>query len=186
MSSSIEQYKISIPESQIHELNDKLERTRFPDELEGADWDLGAPLDDVRRLTKFWRQEFNWRTAEEKLNKLPHFVTSIQCEGYESLRIHFLHRKSKVGGAIPLLFVHGWPGNFLEATKIIDALSSQVDGQVSFDVVAPSLPNFGFSEVTKARGFSLEQYAETLHKLMLRLGHDQYVTQGGPVTKPRT
>ena len=179
MATSIDQYTISVPESDIQKLNDKLDSAIFPDELDDAKWDYGSPLNDIQRLTKYWRHDFDWRIAEEKLNKLPHFVTPIQCEGYETLKIHFLHKKSTVKGAIPLIFVHGWPGNFLEATKIIDSLSSAKDGQVSFHVVAPSLPNFGFSEGTKKRGFAIEQYAETMHKLMLRLGYDKYVTQGG-------
>ncbi|KAK4943789.1 hypothetical protein LTR10_016692 [Elasticomyces elasticus] len=179
MSTSIERYTISVPDSNIQKLNDKLDSASFPDELDDAEWDYGAPLNDVQRLTKYWRHEYDWRRAEEKLNKLPHFVTAVQCEGYENLKIHFLHKKSTAKGAIPLIFVHGWPGNFLEATKIIDSLSSAEDGQVSFHVVAPSLPNFGFSEGTKKRGFAIDQYAETMHKLMLRLGYNEYVTQGG-------
>lgn len=179
MSTSIERYTIAVPEPDIQKLNDKLDSATFPDELDDAGWDMGAPLSDIQRLTKYWRHEFNWRNAEEKLNKLPHFVTSIQCEGYESLKIHFLHKKSTAKHAIPLVFVHGWPGNFLEATKIINSLSSAEDGQVSFHVVAPSLPNYGFSEGTKKRGFAIDQYAETVHKLMLRLGYTEYVTQGG-------
>ncbi|OAP65454.1 hypothetical protein AYL99_01426 [Fonsecaea erecta] len=179
MSASIHPYQINIPNSRVQELNSKLDHAAYPDELGSVGWEMGVPLSDMQRLTKYWRHEFSWRKAEEKLNELPHFVTTIQSEDYEPLSIHFLHKKSPVKGAIPLLFVHGWPGNFLEVTKIIEALSSQSQGQVSFHVVAPSLPNFGFSEGTKKRGFSVEQYAETLHKLMLRLGYDQYVTQGG-------
>lgn len=182
MSSSIDPYQISISDARIANLNDKLDHAHFPDELEAAEWDLGAPLADVQRLTKYWREEFSWRKAEKKLNQLPSFVTSIQCEGYESLKIHFLHKKSNIKGAIPLIFVHGWPGNFLEATKIMESLTNPGEGQVAFDVVAPSLPNYGFSEGSKKRGFSIDQYAETCHKLMIRLGYDQYVTQGGRST----
>lgn len=179
MSTAIESYRISIPDERIADLNSRLDNARFPDELEAAEWDLGAPLGDVKRLTEYWRNSFSWRKAEERLNNLPHFVTPIQCDGYETLKIHFLHKKSNVKGAIPLIFVHGWPGNFLEVTKIIDQLTSPADGKVAFDVVAPSLPNYGFSEGSQKRGFSIDQYAETCHKLMLRLGYDEYVTQGG-------
>lgn len=179
MSSSIQPYQIAVPESRIKDLNERLDKARYPDELESAEWDLGTPLTDIQRLTQYWRQSFDWRKAEKKLNELPHYQTSIQVEGYESLKIHFLHQKSGAKNAIPLLFCHGWPGNFLEATKIINSLTNSGNGQVSFHVVAPSLPNYGFSEGTRKRGFSLEQYAETLHKLMLQLGYDQYVTQGG-------
>jgi pimeloyl-ACP methyl ester carboxylesterase len=177
--SSIQPYSISVASSRIDTLNSKLDSSIFPDELESSGWDMGTPLADIQRLAKFWRRDFSWRKVEEQLNKLPQFTTSIQCKGYEALNIHFLHKRSSVKGAIPLLFVHGWPGNFLEVTKIIDQLASDSKDQVSFHVVAPSLPNFGFSDGTKKRGFSMEQYAETLHTLMLRLGYDQYVTQGG-------
>lgn len=182
-SEEIKPYTISTPDSRISQLNDKLSSALFPDELRpspaDSEWDMGAPLSDIQRLTKYWREDFSWRQAEEKLNALPNFTTSIQAEGYEALDIHFLHQKSEVSNAIPLLFAHGWPGNYLEATKIMSALTSHKEGEVSFHVVAPSLPNFGFSQGTKKRGFALEQYAETCHKLMLKLGYTQYVTQGG-------
>jgi pimeloyl-ACP methyl ester carboxylesterase len=89
-----------------------------------------------------------------------------------------LHKSSNVENAIPLLFVHGWPGSFLEVTKIIDELPKG-DGQPSFHIIAPSLPNYGFSEGTKKKGFAIEQYAETCNRLMMKLGYNEYVTQGG-------
>ncbi|KAI4151784.1 MAG: hypothetical protein LQ340_003308 [Diploschistes diacapsis] len=177
---SVLSYQISIEDSQISDLKQRLSLARFPDELEGAGWDLGCPLSDIKRLTRYWFDEFDWRKAERELNNLPHFMTVIQCKGFDALDIHFLHRKSKVEGAIPLLFVHGWPGSFLEVTKLLKLLTDPPFGQVAFDVVAPSLPNFGFSGGIKRRGFATEQYAETLHKLMTeKLGYKQYVTQGG-------
>ena len=92
--------------------------------------------------------------------------------------MHFIHQKSDVKGAIPLLFVHGWPGSYMEVLKILPALQLEMNG-VAFHVVAPSLPNFGWSEGPKRRGFALREYAQTCHRLMLELGYDQYVTQGG-------
>lgn len=89
--------------------------------------------------------------------------------------------KSGDPNAVPLLFIHGWPGHYLEVSKIIRPLAEGGgDGDLpAFDIVAPSLPNFGFSQGTKKRGFALEQYAETVNKLMLKLGYNEYVTQGG-------
>lgn len=114
------------------------------------------------------------------MNKFPHFTTSIQAEGFEPLNIHFVYEKSKVENAIPLLFVHGWPGTFHEGLKIFPKLL-EGDGvkEPAFDVVIVSLPNFGFSEGPKTRGFAIEQYAEICNKLMLKLGYGEYVTQGG-------
>ncbi|XXH04991.1 hypothetical protein Hte_011415 [Hypoxylon texense] len=177
----IKPYTIAVDDQQLKDLSIRLSLAKFPDELDEAGWDMGAPLADVKRLTKYWQESYDWRKAEEEMNKLPHFVTNIQCDGFESLAIHFIHVRSKVKGAIPLLFLHGWPGHFQEVTKILKPLTEGGDGvkTPAFDVVAPSLPNFGFSQGTKKRGFALEQYAETVNKLMLKLGYKEYVTQGG-------
>jgi len=171
-------YKIDVPQSKVDVLNKKLSLAEFPDELEGAGWDLGSPLADVKRLTKAWEQ-FDWRKAEQKLNELPHFTTDIEIDGFETLNVHFIHQKSDRKGAIPLLFVHGWPGSFIEVTEILPLLAHRDKNSPAFHVVAPSLPNYGFSQGVSKRGFALAQYAETCHKLMLQLGYDEYVTQGG-------
>ncbi|OTA93227.1 hypothetical protein M434DRAFT_11767 [Hypoxylon sp. CO27-5] len=177
----IKPYTIAVDDQRLKDLKTRLSLAKFPDELDEAGWDMGAPLADVKRLTKYWEESYDWRKAEKELNKLPHFTTDIQCEGFEPLAIHFVHVRSQVKGAIPLLFIHGWPGHFEEVSKILKPLTEGGDGveYPAFDVVAPSLPNFGFSEGPKKRGFAMEQYAETLNKLMLKLGYNEYVTQGG-------
>ena len=103
----ISPFEISIPDERISHLKQHLELATFPDELDQAGWDHGSPLTDVKMLVAHWKGTFDWRNAEKELNKLPHFTTKIQCEGFENLTIHFIHQKSKVDGAIPLLFVHG-------------------------------------------------------------------------------
>jgi pimeloyl-ACP methyl ester carboxylesterase len=130
----------------------------------------------MKRLTKAWEQ-WDWRPAEERLNQIPQYRTGIKVDGFDELDIHFVWQKSEVKSAIPLLFVHGWPGSFIEVQKILPLLSSP--GGPAFHIVAPSLPNFGFSSAVKTRGFGGAQYAETCHKLMLSLGYKEYVTQGG-------
>ena len=102
-----EPYTISIPEEQRERLTKKLEATTFPDELDQADWNYGAPLADVKRLATYWKEKFDWRKQEAKLNELPNLKTDIQVDGFESLDIHFVYQKSDVEGAIPLLFSHG-------------------------------------------------------------------------------
>lgn len=103
---SIQPYTISVPQSKIDTLKSKLEAAEFPTELDGAAWDLGSPLADVERLAKAWGK-WDWRQAEQKLNKFPQFTTPIEVDGFGSLDIHFIHQKSEVQGAVPLLFVHG-------------------------------------------------------------------------------
>jgi Epoxide hydrolase N terminus len=104
---AIEPFTLHLPETQLEALRSRLGNAAFPDELHGAEWDLGAPLADVKRLATYWRDTFDWRKVEERINRLPQFRTAIQATGFEPLDIHFVHAQSKVAGAIPLLFVHG-------------------------------------------------------------------------------
>lgn len=99
-------YSIAVPDEKIDKLKQKLALTTFPDELNGAEWDMGAPLADVKRLAKYWRTGYDWRAEEAKLNQLPQFHTKIEVLG-KQLDIHFIHSRSPVEGAIPLLFCHG-------------------------------------------------------------------------------
>lgn len=101
-----EPYKISIPQERLDNLKSKLSQAEFPDELDAAQWDLGAPLGDVKRLVKAW-ENWDWRQAEERLNKIPQYHTNISVDGFDELDIHFVWQKSEVKNAIPLLFVHG-------------------------------------------------------------------------------
>lgn len=66
------------------------------------------------------------------------------------------------------------PGHFLEVRKLLPLLTEASPDHPSFHVVAPSLPNFGFSEAATKRGFRGDQYAEVVNKLMLALGYDEY------------
>ncbi|KAJ7166350.1 Alpha/Beta hydrolase protein [Mycena crocata] len=173
-------FKIAVPDERIDELRQKLKLTRLPDELENAGWEYGAPLADIRRLLEKWQSEYDWRAHEAQINnELPQFTRDIEVVGHGTLNIHYVHQKSQVPDAIPLLFVHGWPGNFLEVRKILPLLVEASPDHPSFNVVALGLPGYGFSEAPRNKGFKLDQYAEVGHKLMLALGYNEYVTQGG-------
>lgn len=176
----IRPFTIAVPDAGLEDLRERLRRTRFPIELENVGTDMGAPLKDVQRLATYWAETYDWRKAEAALNELPHFTTKLQAEGFEPLDVHFVHARSSRADAIPLLFSHGWPGSFLEAVKLLKPLTEPADAaQPAFHVVAPSLPGYGFSEASRRRGFSADQHGEVFHKLMLRLGYDEYATQGG-------
>ena len=104
---TFEPFAVYVTDEELARLKQKLALTSFPDELEDSGWDYGAPLADVKRLSKYWQTQFDWRKAEAKINDLPNFRTTIQADGFEPLKIHYVHQKSNVDGAIPLLFVHG-------------------------------------------------------------------------------
>ncbi|KAJ7644656.1 Alpha/Beta hydrolase protein [Roridomyces roridus] len=173
-------FQISVPDESLSLLRQKLALVTFPDELEDAGWDYGVPLADMRRLVDRWANGYDWRSQEARLNaELPQFTRDVEVEGHGTLNIHYIHKKSETKGAIPLLFVHGWPGCFYEGRKLVPILTQTSPDHPSFHVVMVSLPGFGFSQAPAKKGFLPHQYAEVCHKLMLALGYDQYVTQGG-------
>ncbi|VDB86821.1 unnamed protein product [Peniophora sp. CBMAI 1063] len=173
-------FTLSVSDHALDELHERLARTRLPDELVGAGWHYGVPLAHIRRLIERWRDSFDWRAAEREINNLPMFTRVLDVDGFGALDLHYVHQRSARPNAIPLLFVHGWPGSFLEVEKILPLLTAPDDPAApAFHVIAPGIPGFGFSEAPHKPGFHFVQAAEIFHKLMIALGYDQYVVQGG-------
>lgn len=144
-------YLIHISDERIDRLRQKLAIASFPgDDIESDEtWAYGPPRSEIRRLTRVWLEDYDWRKAEARLNKLEQFTTEVALSRTSTkYTVHFLHRKSSSPNAVPLLFLHGWPGSFLEASKIVDLLAENDSGSTSFDIVAPSLLDFGFSSRT--------------------------------------
>lgn len=132
-------YTVAVPEERLRKLRAKLELAEFPDELDAAGWDYGAPLADIKRLTAYWKDNFNWRNQEEVINKLPNFQTEIQIDGFDALKIHFIHQKTDTPNAIPLLFCHGceYP---TQVFKIQVSLTFDRARQLSRNCQAPTTP----------------------------------------------
>ncbi len=178
MSEAIQPFRIEVPEAVLDDLRERLARTRFPDQIEGAGWDYGSELGAVKALCAYWREGFDWRVQEEALNRFEHFTTPIDGQ-----RLHFLHARSKHEGALPLLITHGWPGSIAEFTKILPLLTDpEAHGgraEDAFHVVCPSMPGYGFSGPTRERGWDTQRIAEAEIELMRRLGYARYGAQGG-------
>uniref|UniRef100_A0A0W0FKR1 Epoxide hydrolase N-terminal domain-containing protein n=1 Tax=Moniliophthora roreri TaxID=221103 RepID=A0A0W0FKR1_MONRR len=171
---------IAVSDEALALLKKKLELCQLPNKIDEAGWDYGAPLADIRRLLARWKDGYDWRKHEKILNdELPQFTRNIEVQGHGVLNIHYVHKKSKAPNAIPLLFVHGWPGSFLEVRKILPLLTATAPGTPSFDVVGLGLPGYGFSEGTKKKGIQHLPFMQIGHKLMQALGYTEYVTQGG-------
>ena len=177
-SEAIVPFTIRVPDAVLQDLKTRLRNTRLPQEIPNTGWDYGTDLAYLRSLVAYWRDRFDWRAQERKLNALPQFKTTI-----DGLEIHFIHIKSKEPGAFPLALTHGWPGSFVEFTKIVGPLTDPVKfgGRAAdaFDVVAISLPGFGFSGKPQERGYSPEKMGSIIAKLMARLGYARYGLQGG-------
>jgi epoxide hydrolase len=178
MSQSIEQFDIVVDDATLEDLHERLARTRFPDELAGTGWDYGMPIDYLRHLVEYWRDTYDWRAQEARLNGFRHFRTDIDEQS-----IHFIHARSAHEEALPLLITHGWPGSVVEFLDVIPRLTNPeaFGGQATdaFHVVAPSLPGYGFSEPPRTPGWNEQRMARAFIALMERLGYTRYGAQGG-------
>ena len=174
----IRSFDISVPDGVLTDLKNRLAMTRLPDQIPGTGWDYGTNRDYLEELIEYWKDEFDWRAQEEKLNEFDHFKTAI-----DGLDVHFIHERSLVDDAIPLLLTHGWPGSFVEFVDIIGPLTDPEayggDPSDAFHVVIPSLPGYGFSDKPEERGYNPERMADVLASLMERLGYERYGAQGG-------
>ncbi len=170
---SLETFKINVEQKVLDDLRERLGRTRFPDEVEGADWDYGTNLEYLKELCAYWQNDFDWRKQEAELNEFKHFKSEI--DGY---KIHFIHEKGAGENRIPLLLTHGFPDSIYRFVKIIPLLTAEKDG-VSFDVIAPSIPGYGFSDKPKEKG-TLFKIADFWAKLMTeQLGYERFAAHGG-------
>jgi pimeloyl-ACP methyl ester carboxylesterase len=171
-------FKIQVPDAVLSDLRQRLARTRFPGEIAGSEWDYGTNLGYLKELVAYWRDTFDWRAAERRLNQFDQFTTNI-----DGLDIHFIHQRSKDPNALPLAVTHGWPGSIAEFTKVIGPLTNPAahggSAADAFHVVAISLPGFGFSGKPAERGYAPERIAGIIAKLMARLGYTRYGLQGG-------
>jgi pimeloyl-ACP methyl ester carboxylesterase len=178
MSEAVEAFRIHIEDAVLEDLRERLARTRLPDQIEGTGWEQGIPIDYLAELVAWWRDAYDWRAAEARLARLPHFCTRIDGQ-----RVHFVHARSSHPGALPLLLTHGWPGSIVEFLDVIPRLTQpEAHGgraEDAFHVVAPSLPGYGFSEPTRTPGWDVPRIARAFVTLMSRLGHDRYFAQGG-------
>jgi pimeloyl-ACP methyl ester carboxylesterase len=172
-------FRIEVREDVLNDMRDRLRRTRWPDQIADSAWDYGTDIAYLRELVSYWAEGFDWRAQEAKLNALPQFVTEV-----DGARLHFVHVRGAGPNPMPLLLTHGWPGSFFEFHKVIgplaDPAAQGLDPGVSFDVVVPSLPGYGFSGPTEVRGIGPARIAQLLHGLMTReLGYQRFGAQGG-------
>lgn len=179
-SNEIRPFHLDIPQADVDDLVDRLDRTRWPDEVPGAGWSRGVPLGHVKELADHWRTSFDWRKQEAELNSHPQFTTEIDGQ-----RIHFFHVRSPEPDALPLILTHGWPSSPIEFLKVIGPLTDPRahggDPADAFHLVIPSLPGYGLSPLSDAFWGNLFRVAQAWAELMSRLGYDRYAAQGTDV-----
>jgi microsomal epoxide hydrolase len=179
MSRQPEPFTLRVPDDAIADLRQRLARTRFPDQAPGEPWAYGTDVFYLQGLVDHWREGFDWRAVEDRLNALPNCKVPLH-----GIDLHFLHVPGRGPAPLPLLLLHGWPGSVLEFLEIIPRLTDPArfggDPADAFTVVAPSLPGFGLSFAPGQKRFSVEAMADCLAELMTGvLGYRRFGAQGG-------
>ncbi|MCX4160020.1 MULTISPECIES: epoxide hydrolase family protein [Paraburkholderia] len=169
--SAIQRIRVTIPDEVLTDLQTRLGQTRWPDEIDGQAWELGTDLSFLRRLCEHWRERFDWRAAEARLNELPQFRATL-----DGICLYFVHARATTGKGVPLLLVNGWPSSIFEYLDVIPRLTA-----AGFDVVAPALPGYGFSDRPPRLGMDARRTADMFARLMSELGYERFLAHGSDV-----
>jgi pimeloyl-ACP methyl ester carboxylesterase len=178
MTNQLTPFKIDVPQVVLEDLAARLKQTRWTDEPANAGWNYGTNPAYLRELAAYWQTQYDWRKQEAALNQFPQFKTVI-----DGIGIHFLHIKGKGKDPRPLLLTHGWPDCFYRFHKVIPLLTDPagqgLDSSVSFDLVIPSVPGFGFSDRVAQNS---DKTAVLWAKLMTDvLGYTTFFAAGGDI-----
>ncbi|KAM0417315.1 hypothetical protein ACHAPT_012696 [Fusarium lateritium] len=175
-------FEIHVDRAFIEDTRQRVAHARAPVFM-GAKGD-GPSAEIFTAVRDYWVNEYNWNATEASINqKLEQFTTTVEPvidNASYPVPLHFVHHRSSRNDAIPLLFIHGWPGSFLEVSHIIGNLTNPPNTSLpAFHVVAPSIPGFGFSPAPRHPGFGPVETAHAFNELMHQLGYSKYVIQGG-------
>jgi pimeloyl-ACP methyl ester carboxylesterase len=179
--SPIQPFRIAIAEEVLSDLAGRLEQTRIPAPpiLDGGE--SVKMIVDIEDLIAYWRDEYDWRAQERRLNEVPHYRTTI-----DDIGIHFVHVRGKGPNPLPLLLSNGWPSSFVEYLGVIGPLTDPAaygeDPGDAFDVVIPAMPGYGFSDQCPDQHLDRAMIADLFDRLMVdRLGYGQYVAHGDDI-----
>jgi len=175
---SVHSFKVAIVQATLDDLQTRLANTRWLDTLEDTKWNYGTDAAYLKELVHYWQHQFDWRKQEAAINRFAHFRSEVDGVG-----IHFIHEAGKGERPLPLILTHGYPDSCLRFAKLIPLLSDPAangaDASDSFDVVAPSLPGFGFSDRPRQAGM-LFKVADLWASLMTQeLGYKRFGAHGG-------
>jgi len=174
----IKPFRINISNKIIKNIYDKVKKYPW-NEMPNIDgWEHGTNLSYIKKISKYWVKDFNWKKHETNINKFSNFKTKV-----DDIDIHFIKEKGSGSNPMPLLIMHGWPGSIIEFLHIIKKLAhpEKFGGikEDAFDVIVPSLPGFGFSG-KPSKPIGPRKMAKIFNKLMTKnLGYKNYLAQGG-------
>ena len=175
---SIKPFDLSVPDETIENIRKRVAGYHWHEMPDDGGWDYGVNIEYMKEFCDYWVNDFDWRRQEKEINRFSHFKAPV-----DGIDLHFIHEKGSGDNPVPLIISHGWPGTIVEFLDFIDLLAhpEKHGGSVddAFDVVAPSLPGFGFSG-RPPRPYGPRKMAGVFNTLMTdTLGYGTYMAQGG-------
>ena len=174
----IQPFRIDVADATLQQIRERVAQYPWHEMPDDGGWDYGTNLDYLKQLCAYWVDEYDWRKHEADLNRFAHYRAEI-----DDIDLHFIHEPGSGPTPMPLIISHGWPGSVVEFSDIIEPLAhpERFGGNVddAFEVIAPSLPGFGFSG-RPPRPYGPRRMAGVFNRLMTdKLGFDGYLAQGG-------
>jgi pimeloyl-ACP methyl ester carboxylesterase len=171
-------FEIRVDGTVLADLRTRLDTTRLPPEQGPPEWDAGASPVYLRELLEYWRDQYDWRAQEARLNGFAQYVADVN-----GAEIHFIHEHGKGPRPMPVILTHGFPDSYTRFLELIPLLTDPArhgaDADDSFDVIVPSLPWCAFSQEHRHAG-GLFTVNQTWHELMTEvLGYLRYAAHGG-------
>lgn len=175
---TIKPFNLSVCDETIDQIRRRVVNFPWHEMPDDGGWEYGTNLDYMKELCTYWVNEFDWQKQEAELNRFSHYKAPV-----DGIDLHFIHEKGSGPNPKPLVLSHGWPGSVVEFIDFIDLLAHPEkhggNADDAFDVVAPSLPGFGFSG-RPPRPYGPRKMAHVFNTLMTdTLGYKSYIAQGG-------
>ena len=172
-------FALRVPDETLTDLRARLARVRWPDEAPDAGWTHGTSLAYMKELVAYWRERYDWRIHEARLNRWRQFTVPLR-----GIDLHFIHEPGVGPAPLPLLLSHGWPGSIAEFERIVPMLTDPArfggNPADAFTVVAPSLPGYTLSFREGQPRLGIVEIADLLAELMTDvLGYRRFAAQGG-------
>jgi hypothetical protein len=103
-------FQIAVPDEVLDDLARRLAAARLPPPQSVADREPGDPageeeatIEGIVQLLAYWRDGYDWRAQERRLNAVPQFRAKVDGVG-----LHFLHAPGTGPDPLPL---HRWRGD---------------------------------------------------------------------------
>lgn len=172
---------IDVSRGDIEDLRRRLRDTRWPESWPSplgpsTGWEAGTDLTELRRLVRFWADDFEWDAQQALIEALPWYTADL-----DGTPVAYLRFDAEVSGGLPIVLTNGWPSTALELVDLARRLAtpSQFGGNPAsaVTVIVPALPGLPFSPQRPSMN---DETHELWHRLMTdHLGFARYAAHGG-------